>query len=68
MTGGMKVRKMQERDREAVMRIFNHYAATSFATCPSGPLPPQFFTLLREGALSAVVLEDDGGVAGFGFL
>jgi len=29
MTGRMKVREMQESDREAVMRIFNHYAATS---------------------------------------
>ena len=68
MTGEMKVREMQESDREAVMRIFNHYALTSFAAYPNGPLPPQFFMLLREGALSAVVLEDGGGVAGFGLL
>jgi L-amino acid N-acyltransferase len=68
MTGGMKIRDMQERDRDAVMRIFNHYAATSFAAYPDGPLPPQFFELLREGAISAVVLENDSGVAGFGLL
>jgi len=59
---------MQESDRDAVMRIFNHYAETSFAAYPEGPLPPMFFTPLREGALSAVVLEDDSGVAGFGLL
>ena len=40
----------------------------SFAAYPDGPLPPQFFAPLREGALSAVVLEDDSGVAGFGLL
>jgi phosphinothricin acetyltransferase len=68
MTGEMKIREMQESDRDAVTRIFNHYAATSFAAYPDGPLPPQFFSLLREGALSAIVLEDDGGVAGFGLL
>ena len=43
MTGDMKIRDMQESDRDAVMRIFNHYAATSFAAYPDGPLPPQFF-------------------------
>ncbi|MFA5267380.1 MAG: N-acetyltransferase family protein [Methanoregula sp.] len=68
MTGEMKIREMQESDRDAVMRIFNHYAATSFAAYPDGPLPPQFFMPLREGALSAIVLEDDGGIAGFGLL
>jgi phosphinothricin acetyltransferase len=68
MTGGMKVRDMQESDREAVMRIFNHYAATSFSAYPDGPLPPQFFIPLREGSVSAIVLEGDGGITGFGLL
>jgi phosphinothricin acetyltransferase len=68
MTGGMKIRDMQESDREAVMRIFNHYAATSSAAYPDGPLPPQFFEPLREGAVSAIVLEGDVGVTGFGLL
>ena len=68
MAENIKIRDMQESDRDAVMRIFNHYAATSFAAYPDGPLPPQFFVPLREGALSAIVLEDDGGIAGFGLL
>ena len=68
MIGEIKIREMQESDRDAVMWIFNHYAATSFAAYPDGPLPPQFFVPLREGALSAIVLEDDGGIAGFGLL
>ncbi|OPX64139.1 MAG: Acetyltransferase (GNAT) family protein [Methanoregula sp. PtaU1.Bin006] len=59
---------MQESDRDAVMRIFNHYAATSFAAYPEGPLPPQFFGPLREGAVSAIVAEHDGNIAGFGLL
>jgi L-amino acid N-acyltransferase len=68
MADRIKIREMQESDRDAVMRIFNHYAATSFATYPDGPLPPQFFVPLRDGALSAIVLESDGGIAGFGLL
>jgi L-amino acid N-acyltransferase len=68
MPGEMRLREMQESDRDAVMRIFNHYAETSFAAYPDGPPPPPFFPHLREGALSAVVLEDDGGIAGFGLL
>jgi len=68
MAGNMRLREMQESDRDAVMRIFNHYAETSFAAYPDGPLPPPFFPHLKDGALSAIVLEDDGGVAGFGIL
>jgi L-amino acid N-acyltransferase len=68
MTGETTIREMQESDRDAVMRVFNHYAATSFAAYPDGPLPVPFFSLLREGALSAIVLERNGDVAGFGFL
>jgi phosphinothricin acetyltransferase len=64
----MIIREMQESDRDAVMRIFNHYAATSFAAYPDGPLPFAFFALLREGAVSSVVLEGDGDVVGFGLL
>ena len=68
MAGETRIRDMRESDRDAVMRIFNHYAETGFAAYPEGPLPPQFFALLREGALTAVVLEDESGVAGFGLL
>jgi phosphinothricin acetyltransferase len=68
MAGDMIIREMQGSDRDAVMRIFNHYAATSFAAYPDGPLPTAFFALLREGAVSSVVLESDGDVVGFGLL
>lgn len=68
MTADEKLREMGENDRDEVMRIFNHYAAASFAAYPDGPLPPQFFSLLVEGAVSAVVLEGGGGIAGFGIL
>jgi phosphinothricin acetyltransferase len=68
MSDDIRIREMQENDRDAVMRIFNHYAATGFAAYPEGPLPPQFFALLREGAVSAIVLEHNGSVAGFGLL
>jgi L-amino acid N-acyltransferase len=68
MTADMKIREMQESDKDPVMRIFNHYAATSFAAYPDGPLPPQFFGHILEGSVSAVVLEDEDGVSGFGLL
>ncbi|AGB01444.1 GNAT family N-acetyltransferase [Methanoregula formicica] len=68
MAAELHIRVMQESDRDAVMRIFNHYARTSFAAYPEGPLPLQFFPHLKEGAISAVVIEDAGGVVGFGLL
>jgi len=68
MAGELHIREMQENDRDAVMRIFNHYAKTSFAAYPDGPLPSQFFPHLKEGAISTVVLEDADGIAGFGLL
>lgn len=68
MAADMHIREMQESDRDPIMRIFNHYAATSFAAYPDGPLPPQFFPHLKEGAVSAIVMEGAGGIAGFGLL
>jgi len=68
MSGDVRIREMEERDRDAVMTIFNHYAASTFAAYPEGPLPPAFFAVLREGAISSVVLENPDGMAGFGFL
>jgi phosphinothricin acetyltransferase len=68
MTGEIILREMKNDDRDAVMRIFNHYATTSFAAYPDGPLPVPFFSILREGALSAIVLEESGDIAGFGLL
>jgi phosphinothricin acetyltransferase len=68
MAGKIQIREMQESDSAAVMRIFNYYATTSFAAYPDGPLPSPFFSLLGEGALSSIVLDDAGRVAGFGLL
>jgi L-amino acid N-acyltransferase len=68
MPGEMKIREMQESDCDAVMRIFNHYVTTGFAAYPDSPLPPQFFSVMREGSLSSVVLDNDGDIIGFGLL
>jgi phosphinothricin acetyltransferase len=68
MKDDLTLREMQESDRDAVMRIFNYYAKTSFAAYPDGPLPSEFFVPLREGAHSAIVLEGNGVIAGFGLL
>ena len=64
----MHIRTMDERDSGAVMQIFNHYAATGFAAYPEGPVPVQFFPHLREWAISAIVLDEGIGIAGFGLL
>jgi hypothetical protein len=66
MAYDITIREMQESDKEAVMKIFNHYAATSFAACPDGPLPPQFFGSLREDPYlrlcwKAMVVSPDSG-------
>lgn len=66
MTGEIIIRQMQPTDRDAVMRIFNHYAATGFAAFPDGPLPLPLFSILKEGALSAIVREKNREIAGFG--
>jgi L-amino acid N-acyltransferase YncA len=68
MGDNMAIREMEESDRDAVMRIFNYYAVNSFAAYPDSPLPPAFFANLREGAVSAIVLEYNCDVAGFGLL
>lgn len=68
MTGTVTLREWQDEDREEILQIFNHYAATGFAAYPDGPVPLQFFSLLHEGALSFCVMESDTGIIGFGML
>lgn len=65
---GYQVRKAEERDREAVIGIFNHYVTTSFAAYPENPVPPGFFSVMREGAHAFDIIEREGDVVGFGLL
>jgi L-amino acid N-acyltransferase YncA len=62
------IRPAGDADRAAVMEIFNHYAAGSFAAYPEGPVPDRMFTLMSEEAISFVVAESAGTVIGFGLL
>jgi len=62
------IRPACDADREVVMKIFNHYAAGSFAAYPEGPVPDRMFTLMSEEAISFVVVESVGTVIGFGLL
>ncbi len=62
------IRPAGEADREAVMKIFNHYAAGSYAAYPEGPVPDRMFTLMSEEAIAFVVAESAGTVIGFGLL
>jgi L-amino acid N-acyltransferase YncA len=62
---------MGEEHREAVVAIFNHYVANSFAAYPDAPVPLAFFDRMMEVAKGycAVVAEgEDGQVMGYGML
>lgn len=66
--GEVTVRKVCDGDREAIIVIFNHYAATSFAAYPEMPVKERFFEFLREGTLAFYVLEHRTQVIGFGLI
>ncbi len=65
---GTSIHPVTDADREAVIAIFNHYINTSFAAYPDKPVSPAFFAVLREGAHTFAVIEDDGEILGFGML
>ena len=62
------IRPVADGDRDAVIGIFNHYITTSFAAYPDKPVPPAFFTTLKEGAYTFGVIESEGEIVGFGIL
>jgi L-amino acid N-acyltransferase YncA len=66
--GKIIVRKTVDSDREAIIAIFNHYAATSYAAYPEMPVSDRFFELLREGTLAFYVLEHKTQIVGFGLI
>jgi L-amino acid N-acyltransferase YncA len=62
---------ISEEDREAVMDIFNHYVANSFAAYPDQALPYQVFDLflqMAKGFPAATIRDRDGRIVGFGLL
>jgi L-amino acid N-acyltransferase YncA len=68
MEGVITVREALDSDRDAVIAIFNYYAATSYAAYPEIPVNERFFPFLREGALAFFVLERETRVIGFGLI
>jgi phosphinothricin acetyltransferase len=66
--GKIIVRKTAESDREAIIAIFNHYAATSYAAYPEMPVSDRFFEFLQEGTFAFYVLEHKQQVVGFGLI
>lgn len=65
---GTTIRPVSDPDREAVIGIFNHYVTTGFEAYPDKPVPPAFFNVLRDGALTFSVIENDWEIVGFGIL
>ena len=62
------VRKVRDSDRDAILAIFDHYAATSYAAYPEIPVNDRFFEFLLEGTLVFHVLEHKSQVVGFGLI
>ena len=62
------VREALDSDRDAVIAIFNYYAATSYAAYPEIPVNERFFGFLREGTLAFFVLMYKTRVVGFGLI
>lgn len=61
----------EEKHRNPVIDIFNHYVTEGFAAYPENPLPYEAFDLFRKmtaGYPAYVAETRDGVVAGFGFL
>jgi L-amino acid N-acyltransferase YncA len=68
MEGDIVVREAVDSDRDAVIAIFNYYAASSYAAYPEIPVNERFFGFLREGTLAFFVLEQKTCVVGFGLI
>jgi phosphinothricin acetyltransferase len=68
LEGDVIVRKVRDSDRDGIITIFNHYAATSYAAYPEMPVNDRFFEFLREGTLAFFVLAYKEQVVGFGLI
>jgi L-amino acid N-acyltransferase len=68
LNGDVVVRKVRDSDRDVIITIFNHYAATSYAAYPEMPVTDRFFEFLREGTLAFYVLAYKEQVLGFGLI
>lgn len=66
MAERVSIRPVRDTDRDAVITIFNHYAAGGYAAYPEQPVTEHFFEYLREGSFSFMILEAPCGVVGFG--
>ena len=66
--GKIIVRKTVDSDRESIIAIFKHYAATSYAAYPELPVNDRFFDFLRDGTLAFYVLEREAYIVGFGLM
>jgi phosphinothricin acetyltransferase len=66
-----KLTDLVERDRSAVVAIFNYFVQHSFAAYPEQPVGDEFFDRVRklsEGYPAVSARTDAGEVVGFGFL
>jgi len=68
LDGEVVVRKARDGDSDAIITIFNRYAATSYAAYPEIPVNERFFEFLRGGTLAFYVLEYKTRIVGFGLI
>jgi L-amino acid N-acyltransferase YncA len=66
-----RIRRISDKDKNAVIDIFNYYIGNSYASFFEKKVPPYFFNALREiayGNSFYVIESKDGTVIGFGLL
>ena len=67
---GFLIRKVNDQDREGITAIFNLYVEHSFAAYPDQPMDGTFFDFMKKIIYGDAffVMENEGKMAGFGFL
>lgn len=62
------LRLVEDRDLDAVLKIFNHHVSHSFAAYAENEFGPEVVDVFRRSASAFYVQEVDGEIAGFGFI
>ncbi len=63
-----RIRPVEDRDAEAVLKVFNHHVAHSFAAYAEQEFGSEVFETFKKNASVFYIQEVDDEVAGFGFI
>ena len=62
------IRKKHDDDRDAILKIFNHFVRTSYAAYPDQEIGIDAIEHIVSDTLAFLILEVDGKPVGFGFI